>query len=192
MPFKAHPFSFDEPETMADAPNRHGLDRALIRFVAEDIPVGLLFVAVDQFRTLEEARGRAAGDRVLAALSRVLRAQSRKGDFVARYGNDEFVVLLRGASHEVTTKLAAQIGGAVERLVVPGVLPHFTVSIGTALREAASGEPADELLSRAELALDEARVAGKNRVVNAPGLAKARAEVADSGVPGPRTCVTAA
>jgi GGDEF domain-containing protein len=97
MPFKAHPYSFDEPETMADAPNRHGLDRALIRLVAEDVPVGLLFIAVDQFHALQQARGRAAADRVLAALSRVLRAQSRKGAFVARDGKAELGGFLRGA-----------------------------------------------------------------------------------------------
>jgi diguanylate cyclase (GGDEF)-like protein/PAS domain S-box-containing protein len=125
--------------------------------------VALLFVDLDNFKTINDALGHDAGDRVLVEVGRRLLRVSRSGDVVARFGGDEFVMLCSGLREDddvrlVATRVVEAIGqtSAEDRndLTVTG-------SIGVVTTSDASADP-NELLRQADIAMYEAKAAGRN------------------------------
>jgi two-component system, cell cycle response regulator len=137
--------------------------------------IAVLMVDVDHFKSVNDEYGHAAGDSALRTIADALRANTRVFDSLARYGGEEFVVAMPGTSTEDAMQAAERLRVAVE--ATPFVWPQggqfrLTVSIGIAC----SGEqrPTPEaLLHAADLALYEAKRAGRNRI-----------KVADSVAPG--------
>jgi two-component system cell cycle response regulator len=115
-------------------------------------------IDVDHFKSVNDLRGHAEGDRVLAGVARVMRDHLRAEDQLGRLGGEEFLALLpdadAGAGHAAAEKLRASVDEV-------GV----TVSIGWAAWE---GEPADDLLGRADDALYVAKARGRDCTVGAP------------------------
>jgi diguanylate cyclase (GGDEF)-like protein len=122
---------------------------------------------VDRFKHLNDTYGHVAGDQALClAVSRIA-AQLRPQDVVARYGGDEFIVLLSGAAHTEAAALAERLRMDIEgmRLSIPGVEASVTVSVGVA--SSAELEPTDEpsaLVALADARLYDAKAQGRNRV----------------------------
>jgi len=121
-------------------------------------PLTAAIVDIDHFKAVNDSRGHAEGDRVLAAVARAMRARLRAEDQLGRLGGEEFLALLPDADaragHVAAEKLRASVGET-------GV----TVSIGWA---AWDGEAPDELLARADDALYAAKARGRDCVVGAP------------------------
>lgn len=119
---------------------------------------------VDVFKTYNDAFGHPAGDEVLRRVGAILRKASRGSDMAARFGGEEFSVILPHTG----TDGAAIIAERIRRAVESADLPHrkVTVSLGTATFE---GKPCVEsdLLAAADAALYEAKRSGRNRVVTA-------------------------
>lgn len=117
----------------------------------------LALLDLDHFKTVNDTRGHAEGDRVLVRLGRFLRAELRDADCVARFGGEEFLLLLPGAGDEA--------GAIVERLVEgwrrcgEGV----TLSAGAVIHSPATGP--EVTLKRADALLYQAKAAGRDRVV---------------------------
>jgi diguanylate cyclase (GGDEF)-like protein len=162
-------------QTMHDAltglPNRVlALDRAeqmLARARRQKIPVAALYVDVDGFKQINDSFGHAAGDELLRELAMRLQGVVREGDTAARLGGDEFIVLVEGHALDAGAEIVAE--RLLEVLRQPYTLEAehgrpllVTASIGiaTGLRESA-----DELVRDADLALYEAKAAGKNGYV---------------------------
>jgi diguanylate cyclase (GGDEF)-like protein/PAS domain S-box-containing protein len=127
----------------------------------------ILFLDLDNFKTLNDTRGHDAGDQLLVEVARRLRAAVREGDIVGRLGGDEFVVLLEDLSTEpeVAAMLTKQVGEKVRNeLAHPYNLDgdefHCTASIGIRLYR--DQETAEELLRNADLAMYQAKMAGRN------------------------------
>ncbi|GAB2908854.1 hypothetical protein GCM10027047_03780 [Rhodococcus aerolatus] len=99
--------------------NRRALDEAVA--AAQGSTVAVLVIDVDDFKTLNDGWGHAAGDEVLVAVAGVLRAQCRAEDQVFRTGGDEFVVLARGADHAAADAIGARVGAAVGELRLEGL-----------------------------------------------------------------------
>jgi diguanylate cyclase len=127
--------------------------------------VGLLFLDLDGFKTINDTLGHAAGDQVLRTVARRLEVAVRGGDVVARLGGDEFVVLL-----EPLEQMASAVEVA-ERLVLDVSAPITLVdnrqvavgaSIGVALSQDAITDP-DKLLHEADVAVYRAKSAGRGR-----------------------------
>ena len=129
--------------------------------------VALLFCDVDRFKDLNDRYGHLAGDDVLRRVSRVLAASVRRGDVAARYGGDEFCVLLSAADMDAAVEVAERIREQVAGLRV-GQGAAATVSIGVAALNG-QGE-AKGLLEQADQAMYAAKQAGRDRVVRADTL----------------------
>jgi diguanylate cyclase (GGDEF)-like protein len=125
----------------------------------------LLFVDLDQFKYINDACGHPAGDRLIRKVGDELLRSVRQGDVVARFGGDEFVVLVRRASVQGAQSSAQTILANMRRLahVEDGQVFHIHCSIGIAMID---GDHLhyDEVINKADIACREAKQAGRNRM----------------------------
>jgi diguanylate cyclase (GGDEF)-like protein len=134
--------------------------------------LSLVLLDVDAFKQYNDALGHPAGDACLQRLARLLaRRAARAGEITARWGGEEFALLLPGCSPEDTGRLAEALRRDVMALGEPhpasAVAPVLTVSLGIAsLRPETGGEPGD-LVELADAALYRAKQGGRNRVESA-------------------------
>jgi len=144
-------------------------------------PLSLLLCDIDYFKQINDQQGHAAGDAVLRQLGRLIRAALRQNDVIARWGGEEFLLLLPGTSLSdavgVAEKLRQRI--AAHDFRVAGRLQSITVSVGVAQHD--DGEDANTLFDRADRALYQAKDNGRNRVTQEPPAA-GQSTAASSGV----------
>jgi len=134
-------------------------------------PMSLLLLDVDHFKAINDERGHAMGDQVLAALGRLLAREVRKTDFVGRWGGEEFVVVFSGSNESGARIGAERIRSAVEdmELFDEKAQPvSVRVSIGIACLEV--NDTAEIIIARADRAMYQAKSTGRNRVVLAPSI----------------------
>jgi diguanylate cyclase (GGDEF)-like protein len=124
----------------------------------------LLLVDTDNFKTINDRFGHLKGDEVLVQLARVLETCSRAGDFIFRWGGDEFVLLLPRTALDTALTVAESLRDGVTKLNGDG-LPEFTISIGVARHQA--DETIDALFKRVDNALYQAKNDGRNKVLAA-------------------------
>jgi len=141
------------------------LDQALLRATLDGKTHTLIFVDVDRFKGINDSLGHITGDEFLVAIGARMKGAVRSRDLLARFGGDEFVVLLEGSTLDAGPELVAdrllevlrqpyELGGAAGRPL------KVTASIGVAM---GIRESADELLRDADLAMYRAKQAGRNR-----------------------------
>jgi diguanylate cyclase len=149
--------------------NRRSADQLLQRQLGQHRrhgrPLGLLLADIDHFKRINDTHGHAEGDQVLRAVAQCLRGMLREGDHAARFGGEEFIVVLPETGAEGAACVAERIRVAVAALDLPGV-GRCTLSLGGAVAEAGNGSPED-LLQRADAALYRAKGDGRNRVAMA-------------------------
>ncbi|RYZ05917.1 MAG: GGDEF domain-containing protein [Comamonadaceae bacterium] len=152
--------------------NRRALDRVLaaeaVLPAAEGRTVALLFIDVDHFKPYNDSQGHPAGDVVLKAIAFCLSKRVVGPlDHVARYGGEEFVVVLIDTSTQAAARTAETLRAAVEAMGIPhprspgGVV---TVSIGLATTTSSALTQPSQVLEAADVALYEAKEAGRNQV----------------------------
>jgi diguanylate cyclase len=145
--------------------NRRAADQLLTRELAHHRrhrrPLALLMVDIDHFKRINDSHGHAVGDRVLAAVAHAFGPVLRSSDAAARFGGEEFVVLLPETDAAGAVAVGEKLRAAIAALELAPVA-RVTVSVGAAV--AAEGNPQD-LLRRADAALYEAKSGGRNRVV---------------------------
>ncbi len=127
----------------------------------------LLFLDIDHFKMLNDARGHSAGDAYLMQFTDLLRTSTRSTDVVARLSGDEFAVLLSRTTMDDAVAIAEKIRVAVHAMELPhgqGEPITMTVSIGIATIEAGADATAADLLVNADLAMYEAKLAGRDAV----------------------------
>lgn len=141
------------------------LDEEFVRQARYPQSHGLLAIDVDHFKSVNDAWGHPAGDRVLKAVADCLRQASRGSDCVARVGGEEFWVLMPHITPESAEQAGQRIVAAMRALRLPDVSAdlRITVSIGVAVA-APSGDSPEALLHRADAALYRAKEAGRDRV----------------------------
>jgi diguanylate cyclase len=153
--------------------NRASFDKALNRWVAAHKSAKTAFILalldLDKFKGINDRHGHPVGDRVLLSAAQWFRKFVRSNDFLARFGGDEFAILVSDLTLDQASArfagLLEGIAGASNKFSVPGdvVSLSFTVSCGIA--EYAAGESAESLSGRADAAMYEAKRQGRNRVV---------------------------
>jgi diguanylate cyclase len=141
---------------------RERVAHALRRRSQAGTPLALLFVDLDDFKTVNDQLGHAAGDDLLVAVAGRLLTCVRGEDTVARLGGDEFAILLEQASsHEVAVRVAGRV---LEAMEPPFPLQGRQVRVGASVGVTVSGATAvDEVLREADVAMYTAKARGKGR-----------------------------
>ena len=150
--------------------NRHAMEdtfpRELKRCANNEHPVSLIMIDVDRFKKFNDQFGHVAGDRALSAVAHVLKKQFRTKDLLARYGGDEFAVLLPEVAETEALVIAERVRTAVAGKTSDGsdslIRAPVEISIGVAELDAQGTY--ESLLKSADAALYRAKDAGRNTV----------------------------
>ena len=134
--------------------------------------LGVLFVDIDHFKSINDRFGHGIGDACLASVAQRLQAELRDGDHLGRWGGEEFVALLPGANldnaHHTSERILRAVSADPVQIASGEV--SITVSIGIAVLDPMHDDM-HSLLHRADSALYRAKANGRNRVERDPGLA---------------------
>ena len=124
----------------------------------------LAMLDLDHFKRINDNYGHLAGDRVLKLIASVLRKRLRGGDFIARFGGEEFVLLVPDTPLAAGAKLAEALRLAIEACPFHFKGEPVTVTMSVGMTAFKPGEHSDSVLKRADQALYRAKNAGRNRV----------------------------
>ncbi|HSG44068.1 MAG TPA: diguanylate cyclase [Anaerolineales bacterium] len=141
------------------------LDRELARAAREIYPLCTVMIDIDHFKDVNDTYGHEAGDLVLKTLAETVTGQSRQGDFVCRYGGEEFVLVMPNITIEVAKERVNSLHRSISSLYIPfgRFNINITVSMGISWFPK-HGETKEDLLRAADRALYTAKGAGRNQV----------------------------
>ncbi|WP_410655289.1 diguanylate cyclase domain-containing protein [Amycolatopsis sp. lyj-112] len=157
-------------DPLTGLPNRRALDEKLrsLASSADAQPLAVALVDLDGFKDVNDKQSHAEGDNVLRVIASTLRDALRGDDVVARYGGDEFIVLLPGAPASAAKQALGRSVNAVASL--PHHLSHgVTLSVG--LVSLRPQERAEQVLARADAAMYQAKRGGGNQVSSVNSMA---------------------
>jgi two-component system cell cycle response regulator len=130
-------------------------------------PLSLISIDLDHFKAVNDNFGHSAGDQVLKDFSELLVKMVREEDVAARWGGEEFIILLSHTASEAATALAERIRCSFEQ--APGRSSTLAMTASFGVAQLQDGESENDLIKRADDALYRAKRAGRNRVVTAEG-----------------------
>jgi diguanylate cyclase (GGDEF)-like protein len=173
-----------EIDALTGLPNRHAFDQMFATMwrlaLKKGSALSVVVVDVDNFKHLNDNYGHLYGDQVLKRIGSLLEQALRaKDDFAARFGGEEFVILLPATHQAAAVQVAERLCKMVELAGFPPLgsnqKPHTatsiaTVSCGVATAYPTSRDMSHRLLEAADLAMYQAKAEGRNRVCSAPGV----------------------
>ncbi|PWW05094.1 PAS domain S-box-containing protein/diguanylate cyclase (GGDEF)-like protein [Paenibacillus cellulosilyticus] len=150
--------------------NRRFFNESLLSHLSKFHRSGELFsialIDIDRFKSINDTYGHPVGDLVLTDLARLLNTSSRETDVTARFGGEEFVILLAGADESQAVHVAERLRAAIEAATLGNL--NITASIGVATITLEDTD--DRLINKADQALYESKASGRNRVTHAMDL----------------------
>ncbi len=151
---------------------RETLDREISRAKREGIPIGVIMLDLDHFKEYNDTYGHVAGDELLFAVGQLIQEQVRLEDIPCRYGGEEFLVIMPGASLNFAYRRAMSLNRNISILHhARNSLKHITISAGVAVFPQ-HGVTGNNLIRAADSALYQAKSDGGDRVVIASIQAK--------------------
>ena len=140
------------------------LEEKLARAQENGEPLCAVMADLDLFKDINDTYGHQVGDRVLHDVATRMVTGARSSDIVGRYGGEEFLIIFENASLDVARDLSERIRIRVlaDPFIEDSTTLHITVSLGVA--QARASDDAETLIRRADMALYEAKTAGRNRV----------------------------
>jgi len=155
--------------------NRRSFDQQIIaewrRAIRHESPISLMMIDVDKFKVFNDTHGHQQGDIVLQAIAKALTvALKRSTDLAARWGGEEFAVLLPATDMDGALVIAEQIRAKIENTVIRcpgGANTNITVSIGVNAQIPTQNDSIAKFISKADTALYTSKEMGRNRVTQA-------------------------
>ncbi|MCL2183759.1 MAG: diguanylate cyclase [Chitinispirillia bacterium] len=159
-------------DELTGLPNRRYFNEQLTRewgrTIRETLPISMLMIDVDKFKIYNDTYGHPQGDTLLQAIAGIFkRSLKRPADFVARWGGEEFILLMPNTGADGAADVAERIRKNVEEMIIPcpnGEPTGTTVSIGVNSERPETNQPSDAFISKADRALYTAKESGRNRV----------------------------
>lgn len=155
-------------DPLTGLPNRAAwterLEQEIAQWQQHGNTLSLAMLDLDHFKRINDNYGHLAGDKVLKIIATVLRKRMRGNDFIARFGGEEFVLLLPATSPAVGAKLLETLRAAIEACPFHFKGERVTITVSMGLATFRAGEHSDLVLKRADQALYRAKNAGRNRV----------------------------
>ncbi|MFL7961426.1 diguanylate cyclase [Pseudomonas kielensis] len=155
-------------DPLTGLPNRAAwserLEHEVVQWQQHGNSLLLAMLDLDHFKRINDNYGHLAGDRVLKLIASVLRKRLRGGDFIARFGGEEFVLLVPDTPLAAGAKLAEALRLAIEACPFHFKGEPVTVTVSVGMTAFKPGEHSDSVLKRADQALYRAKNAGRNRV----------------------------
>lgn len=149
--------------------NRRAWNEAVTTALGNPSPrsLAILFMDLDHFKMLNDLRGHARGDQALVDVAGAIRDELRPSDVLGRYGGEEFVAMLDGADERQAMQVATRLCRRVHRLEIPidGAL-QLSISVGVTV--CGPHDTLDSLVERADQAMYEAKLGGRNRACLQP------------------------
>jgi diguanylate cyclase (GGDEF)-like protein len=140
------------------------LNTELSRAMRSQTPLGIFFIDLDSFKSVNDTYGHLVGDDVLRSAAAKMSSAVREYDHVGRYGGEEFLVVLPNCTSEAAQEIAERVRQhfAAAPIAIGSLLVNITISIGVSQWHV--GQEVNDLLSRADIALYRAKENGRNRV----------------------------
>ena len=153
------------------------MEREINRVKRQGVPLGVIMMDLDHFKQYNDTFGHSAGDELLSDLGILLKSHIRGEDIACRYGGEEFLLILPGASMEIALERAEHLRQAVKEMHqhYQGLKPS-SLSLGVAVYPD-HGDTGLQLIQSADAALYRAKKAGRNRVASAETVEEAIAAV---------------
>lgn len=140
------------------------LQAEILRAARHDQPLSILLADIDHFKQVNDNHGHDAGDAVLRQLARVWRSQLRTSDILARFGGEEFVVLMPHTNNDGVQVIADRLRKSAEQMQTRFGDSKIDVTVSIGIAQFENNESAEQLLRRADKQLYAAKRSGRNRV----------------------------
>lgn len=139
------------------------LDKILAKSTRSEAPLSILMLDLDDFKDINDSYGHVVGDKVLRSVGKILAENTRRGDMAARFGGDEFTILLVETSAGEAVETAERLRREVKNISISSLEKTLTLSLGITVSR--GNESIEELLSRADEAMYKAKQAGKDEII---------------------------
>lgn len=150
-------------DTLTKIHNRRYFNYSINSLVKKNVPFSLILLDLDNFKQLNDTEGHHHGDYVLKIVANIMKQSTRGTDIIARYGGDEFAIILPQTSKEASGNIANRIRGKVT--IDPKFIPYSRVSLSMGIASYPNdGTTVEEILENADKALYDAKAEGKDSV----------------------------
>jgi diguanylate cyclase (GGDEF)-like protein len=139
------------------------LEKAISFARRHEQTLSVIMADLDHFKAINDTYGHQTGDQVLVAFAQVLQTSIRQEDLAARFGGEEFILMLPGIALEQAAVLGERLRENLENLAIPGLKTRVTASFGIA--QYRPDDTLETLVKRADEGLYAAKAAGRNRVM---------------------------
>ena len=134
-------------------------------------PLSLVLFDLDDFKRINDANGHEVGDRVLVQVAELLRQHKRAGDFLARWGGEELVLILPNTGIEAATRVAERLIDVIRQTPLRAISCEIRITLSAGVSErSASCDDTESLFHAADVRVLEAKRLGRDRVVNGQQL----------------------